>query len=262
MDKPAIPNLRIPDDLAELDQWVLWRYEIRDQKKTKIPYTVRGYRASSTNPKDWAPLEDVLAAWRRQAGTYSGIGFVFSRSDPFAGIDLDESLENGEPKTWARGIIERFSDTYMEISPSGRGLKIWVRGSLPENVPGAKLKDDRGGVEVYDSGRYFTVTGRVFRGAPLQIEDHAIDLLALYAGMRPDTRKGTWPVQPKSNGRIPYGQQHNTLVSIAGTLRARRVCDPAIEACLLAIAEHQCERPMEPEHIARIVRSTRRWAGQ
>jgi hypothetical protein len=129
----------------------------------------------------------------------------------------------------------------------------------PENVPGAKVKDENGGIEIYDRGRYFTVTGRAFRGAPLQIEDHAKDLLALYKRVRPDAGKRTWPVQPTAAWRIPYGQQHNTLVSIAGTLHARRVCDEAIEACLLEVAKHQCERPMDAQHISRIVRSMWRW---
>ena len=62
-----------------------------------------------------------------------------------------------------------------------------------------------------------------------------------------------------SGGRIPYGQQHSTLVSIAGTLRARRVCDEAIEACLKVINARRCEKPGAPENIARIVRSSRGW---
>lgn len=254
-----LPNLIVPDDLAEFDSWVLWRTEVREGKKTKIPYTVNGRKASVADPRDWASFEAVLNQWRRYPGGYSGLGFVFSKSDPFAGIDLDDSLDAGEPKQWARGMIERFSDTYVEISPSGRGLKIWVRGALPENFPGAKVKDENGGIEIYDRSRYFTVTGRAFRGAPLQIEEHGKDLLALYERLRPDSGKRTWPVQPTAAGRIPYGQQHNTLVSIAGTLRARRVCDEAIEACLTAVANHQCERPMDAQHISRIVRSTRAW---
>jgi putative DNA primase/helicase len=104
----VISDLRIPDDLPELDQWVLWRYEIRDQKRTKILYFGQTLSGQIANPKDWAPLEDVLAAWRQQAGAHNGIGFVFSKSDPFAGIDLDDSLEDGEPRAWAHGMIERF----------------------------------------------------------------------------------------------------------------------------------------------------------
>jgi hypothetical protein len=152
--------------------------------------------------------------------------------------------------------VERFSDTYMETSPSGAGLKIWVRGGVPANLAGVSIGD--GQIEIYDHARYFAVTGRVFRGAPLEVEDHADDVRALYYHLTRG-RVSRWPLPLLRGGRIPYGQQHSTLVSIAGTLRARFVCDEAIEACLQVINTRQCERPGPPENIARIVRSSRRW---
>jgi hypothetical protein len=250
-------DIVVPDDLSERDQWVLWRYEERNGRVTKVPYQVGRERASSTDPSTWASFEAVIDEWRSTPNWYAGPGFVFSPDDPFCGIDLDDSLDaEGKPKPWARGIVERLSDTYMEISPSGTGLKIWVRGSVPANLAGVGVGG--GQIEMYDHARYFTVTGRIFRGAPLQIEDHSADVRALYDHLtRP--KKCRWPLQPLSGGRIRYGQQHSTLVSIAGTLRARRVCDEAIEACLQIINTRQCERPGPPENIARIVRSSRRW---
>jgi hypothetical protein len=59
-----------------------------------------------------------------------------------------------------------------------------------------------------------------------------------------------WPLQPLEGGRIPYGRRHNTLVSLAGTLRARNVCDEAIEACLQIVNERQYERPGPRTHIS------------
>jgi Primase C terminal 1 (PriCT-1) len=251
------PNIVVPDDLAERDPWVLWRYEDRNGRSTKVPYQVGGRRASSTDPKTWTSFEAATSEWRCAPNRYTGLGFVFSSSDPFCGIDLDDALDPaGRPKPWAQGIVERFCDTYMEISPSGTGLKLWARGNVPANLGGAGVGD--GQIEIYDHARYFAVTGRAFRGAPLEIEDHAADLLSLF-GRLTQRRKGQWTLQPISGGRIPFGQQHNTLVSIAGTLRKRRVCDEAIEACLQTINTQQCERPGPPEHITRIVRSSRRW---
>jgi primase-polymerase (primpol)-like protein len=231
----------VPDDLGERDQWVLWRYEERNGRATKVPYQVIHRPASSTDPATWASYEAVTNAWLRAPSRYAGPGFVFSAQDPFCGIDLDDALDaEGNVKSWARGIVERFSDTYMEISPSGAGLKIWARGSVRANLAGVSVGD--GQIEIYDHARYFAVTGRVFRGAPLEIEDHQ-----------------RWKLQPLVGGRIPYGKQHNTLVSIAGTLRARRICDEAIEACLQVINARQCERPAPLGHVARIVRSSRKW---
>jgi hypothetical protein len=198
-----------------------------------------------------------MAVWRRQPNSYAGLGFVLSPADQFCGIDLDDALDaEGVLKPWAFGIVERFSDTYMEISPSGRGLKIWARGPLPANQPGVSIGD--GQIEMYDHARYFTVTGRPFRNSPLEIEDHAADLLELYRHLTERRARG-WTLHPLPGGGIPYGRQHNTLVSIAGTLRARHICDEAIEVCLQTINSVQCERPAPREHIARIVQSTKRW---
>ena len=255
-------SLQLPADLMELDcQWAGWREEKVGERDSKIPYSVKGYRASTTNPRDWTSFDVVLEAWRANLRRFAGLAFVFVKGGHLVGIDLDDCLDiHGDVKPWARGVVERFYDTYMEVSPGGAGVKIWARGELPENVPGVKVGD--GSIEMYDHARYFTVTGRVFRGAPLQVEDHAADLLLLHQHLTAPRDRKTWPLQPLQGGRIPHGQQHSTLVSIAGTLRARHVCDAAIEACLLAINSHQCEQPGPPENIARIVRSTKRWAAR
>jgi putative DNA primase/helicase len=251
-------DLLVPDDLRECDQWIVWRRETSGGRETKVPYSIAGRRASSTNPPDWTEFQNALDFWRKYPERYDGLGFVFSGEDPFVGIDLDDCLdENGMLKRWAQGVVERFSDTYIEVSPSGQGLKIWAKGHLPASVPGVRVAD--GQIEMYDRARYFTVTGQVFCGAPLEVEDHSEDIRMLHERLVLAKQKDKWPLQPLQGGRIPHGQQHNTLVSIVGTLRARRVCDDAIEACLQIINERQCERPGPRAHISRLVRSSRNW---
>lgn len=256
---PAVTALgfQVPDDLSELDRWVLWRDEARAGRRAKVPRQVSGDLASSIDPRTWNTLEAVLAAWRADPQCYAGVGWVFEKSAQFVGVDLDDCLDvEGDVKPWAAGIVERFSDSYTEVSPSGCGLKIWARGSLPANLPGVKVED--GQIEMYDHARYFTVTGLAFRGAPLEVGHHEQDLLLLYEHLT-RAKRHSWPLQPLEGGRIPYGQQHSMLISIAGTLRARRLCEEAIEACLQIVNTQQCERPGPPENISRIVRSSRNW---
>ena len=239
----------VPADLAEQDQWAL--------HLKKRPYQANGKPASSKDPTTWNTYEAIEGAFLAHSDYWDGLGFMFHQADPFAGIDLDDCLDDaGELKVWAQGIVERFFDTYMETSPSGHGIKIWCRGKLPSNLGKVAVGD--GGIEMYDHARFFTVTGRVFRGAPLQIEDHGADLLLLHEGLT-SGRRG-WAHQPQHDGRIPHGQQHFTLVSLAGTLRRRRVCDEAILACLQIVNQRQCEKPGRPENIERIVATTRGWS--
>jgi primase-polymerase (primpol)-like protein len=192
-------DLAVPDDLSERDQWILWRCEAVGGRESKVPYSVAGHRASSTNRRDWACFPKVLDSWRRHPQHYSGLGFVFCEDDPFVGIDLDDGLAStGTAKPWAQGIVERFSDTYIEISPSGQGVKIWAKGNLPANAPGVHVGE--GQIEMYDRARYFTVTGRVFCGSPLEIEDHAEDIRMLHDRLLQNTHKDIKIVRGSAEG--------------------------------------------------------------
>jgi primase-polymerase (primpol)-like protein len=82
------------------------------------------------------------------------VGFVVTATHPFAGVDLDHCRdpETGKVALWAADIIRRL-DSYTEVTPSGAGVRIWVRATLP---PGGRKK---GRIELYDRDRYFTITG-------------------------------------------------------------------------------------------------------
>ena len=154
-----LPDLApIPRGLHTLPQWVLWRFEERDGKRTKVPHQAVDpkARAESTNPKTWATFEQAREAF--EAGEGDGIGFVFSETDPYCGVDIDGCIdpETGEVTEQAAEIVRRLH-SYTEISPSGTGLHIIVRASL-EGLKGRR----KGKLEMYDRGRYFTMTGHVY----------------------------------------------------------------------------------------------------
>jgi hypothetical protein len=160
-------------NIRDLSQWLCWRIEGRDGKPTKVPYSpLTGEKASSTDPETWAGYSEAVEAYREHG--YAGIGLVFSEDDPFCGVDLDGCLnpETGEIEGWAQEIIEEL-DSYTEVSPSGSGIHVLVKGELP---PGRNRK---GRIEMYDRGRYFTVTGRHLAGAPHGIENRQEQLTSL-----------------------------------------------------------------------------------
>jgi hypothetical protein len=177
--------------MRDLRQWVCWRSEERGGRPTKVPYSPStGARARCDDPATW----DTLAGARKAAreSGYDGIGFVFTAADPFCGVDLDGCVdpETGEVEPWAMEIVEEL-DSYTEVSPSGRGLHVIVRAELPEGRR-------RGGhVEIYDRGRFFTVTGRRLPGTPRLIADRRQQIEALHARLfppreqEPPSRDGT-----------------------------------------------------------------------
>jgi putative DNA primase/helicase len=149
----------IPQELRSRPHWVVWRAEEREGKLTKIPYCTTDQRASTTDPSTWLTFFDARRLY--EAGGFDGIGYVFSGDDPYTGVDLDAGLPEEE-----RTQIVRHFDSYTELSPSGTGVHILVRAKLT-GAGGRR----RGPVEVYSSGRFFTVTGRIVDGARPTIED-------------------------------------------------------------------------------------------
>lgn len=244
------PALALPADLTELDQWCLWNYETRSGKRTKIPIQPTGKPASSTDPKTWRSYAEVCAC-----EGFAGIGFVFTADDPYVGIDLDNCLEaSGAVKAWAVDLVTAFHDTYAEISPSGNGIKIFTKGRLPGR---GKRKNFEGySIEIYDQGRFFTVTGNVFAGAPLQIEEHQADILRLYSSLD-DASKGS--AQVAHGQPITQGNRHKTLVSMAGAMRRRGMSPAAIDAALWAENQARCVPPYDHPHIAQIAESSEKW---
>jgi putative DNA primase/helicase len=158
MKEQAVPNRRlllvkvagIPEELRIRPQWVVWKAV--DDKPDKVPYSARtGRRASSTDLLTWSTFQEALEAYEN--GDYAGLGFVFSSADPFTGIDIDNCVDgDGEIALWALEIV-RYFDSYTELSATGTGLHIIVRGDVPNRR--------KGDVEVYSSKRFFTVTGHV-----------------------------------------------------------------------------------------------------
>ena len=172
-----------PGELRTADQFVCWREEARDGDITKVPYSVHGGRASSTNPKTWAPFEAAIA-YAEEHGM-RGVGFVFTEDDPFAGIDIDKcrDAETGEIEPWARKIVDAL-DSYTEVSPSGTGLHIFVKATLPGP------NNRKGPLEMYESGRYFTLTGEHLGGTPTETHERQDVLTRLYRHVFKDKATG------------------------------------------------------------------------
>lgn len=154
---------RPPKQLREQDRWVR-------HSAGKVPLTCDGQAASSTDPATWDSYDRA-----RQADAGDGIGYVLSAVDDVVCIDLDHALdERGRPVPWAAELLARAPRTWVEISPSGRGLHIWGRADF---LGGRRLPQPGGGIEVYGSGRYITVTGRPYGAATTELGELG-DLIA------------------------------------------------------------------------------------
>ena len=153
------PYPNVPAELKQRRQWLVWREEIRRDKTTKVPYQVNEKKAQSNNASTWTDYVTVCKHQER----FDGIGFVFTPGDLYTGIDLDDCIIDGKVQPWAEEIIGKFqSSAYIEVSPSGNGIKIWTRAKLPVDAKHKVYINEATGeaIESYDSLRYFTVTGK------------------------------------------------------------------------------------------------------
>lgn len=139
----------IPLELRSVDRWV--------RHRNKVPLTVVGRPASSTNPATWAPY--ALASTSHLG---DGPGFVLA-GDGIVCLDLDHCVGDGHPSPPAKALLDRCPETYIELSPSGTGLHIWGHATLDASFCLRGYLS----VEVYADKRYITITSKPYRRGPL-----------------------------------------------------------------------------------------------
>lgn len=172
---------RIPEEMRNAPQWCI-------AGPDKAPYmsvdnNSRLVPASNKKPNNWKTFDEVAAVARMLQG--AGVGMCLTYEDPWTCIDLDVCNEQtqrlkGEPikpELWTSEetiqryikIIDAF-DSYTEISMSGYGIHVWVRGRVGA---GAKY----GGVEVYSQERFMVCTGNVYRDKPIAERQELLEKL-------------------------------------------------------------------------------------
>ena len=178
----------IPSALKALNQWVCWKYEDRNGKRTKPPINphsvVQGalVHAKTDDPTTWTSFAIAYNAYQYadKAMKLEGIGVCLAAGDNLTGIDLDHVInpDTGGLKPEADEILEHFKGTYAEVSPSGEGLRIFCYGKpgrSGKNVGTPKWLE----VYAHPSSRYLTVTGNHWPGSASEVTDQqaALDWL-------------------------------------------------------------------------------------
>jgi len=162
----------IPESLKQVKQWVCFKLEPNEKKgkADKIPKDPKtGYNAKANDPATWSDYQTAVNAVSKYG--FDGIGIEFANG--IFGVDLDGVVKDGKFTAEAQDIIKTM-DSYTEYSPSGTGVHILAKGTIPP-------KDRRkGSVEMYSEGRFFTVTGKVI-GATKEVEERTAQAAAVHA---------------------------------------------------------------------------------
>ena len=189
MSEKLTERKKVP--ISQLKQgkiWTNWEWFTKNDKQTKRPLS------KVNDPNTWLTYETAQSntEWSGQ-----GIGIMFARNRSglaICGIDIDAHHVDNNPL--AKEILDMFSDTYIEKSPSGKGYHILFFAEL-DKLPTAQTyreqyqqKNSTLDVECYISGmtnRYFTFTGNQVSNVDYLIDktDTLLDFLNKYMRKAP-----------------------------------------------------------------------------
>lgn len=267
----------IPEELRQLDQWVCVSAD------SKVPQQALTFRpASSVNPATWSSFE--LAVLSVNMGFHDYIGFVFN-DNGIVGIDLDDAVGQVEANFLGSDIGQHFPNasslaldildkcrSYTEVSKSGTGLHIFVKGDIP-----FKGKNNLAGVEIYKTARFFIMTGDVLMDYPVIDNQPALDYIVEKYFQETRENKSTavtpriynpeWEC-PKGNKRvrikphyptIPDGCRNICLTSLAGMMHSIGYTKEQIYRELQYANETACKPPLLDGELKTICNSVTRY---
>lgn len=256
----------IPSELKDLPQWVCaWN-------NSKLPMqALQRKAASSINADTWCDYETAVNAVKN--GDYDHIGFVFN-GNGIVGIDIDAGFDSTGFLSDISIDIMKACKSFTEKSRSGRGIHIYLKGKLPFNG-----KNNRRGVEIYQEGRYFIVTGKKLVYGEIIENQEAIDyILEKYFPEEIKTKDDGSLQKPSAfysptfskpeNGKIvlkptyppiPQGLRNQSLTSLAGQLHTRGYTKQQIYKELLRCNEAACNPKLPTREIEIIVNSVTRY---
>lgn len=192
-------------------RWTLWgdgKGPGPDGKLNKKPH------AESNQRQKWGAYSDVLAS--ASTARASGLGLQVRGSRKLLGLDLDGVVRRWDAQTGeielsarAQRILEVIPETYAEVSPSGRGLRIFCLRPTGFDLTGDTLHKfgDGEGIELYAGfgSRYLTVTGWVLPGRARKLGElpmAALDLIQA-EGVPLKRGEGVEPGKPGTAGKRP-----------------------------------------------------------
>ena len=215
----------ISPDLIAIPRWICWRWvKSKKSKWMKVPCDARGYAMDSQDPENWQDFATVVQVANNRG---YGLGFVFN-GDGLNGFDFDDcrDLDTGYIEGWAQDFVKVLA-SYSEVSPSGTGLKVFVRGEMPVQFDKQYTRPEGGETEVYATGRFFTVTGQRVENTPFEVRDRGSKIamvLKVFESWKPEKVK----VAPATKSSSTLTETSDPTDDRAKALAALDVLDPSM----------------------------------
>lgn len=174
MTQSNAPKLRpfngrsIPQVLKDQPRWAPWIAVFNEKrgKFDKIPRRADQpeYGLSTADPARWFTYAAAVTAFEREKPSLAGVGYVMTKAHGVVGTDLDDCIADGVVAPWALEVVNLLG-SYAEVSPSGKGLRIFSLGAVDD------WTNHTVGIEVYGGSapRFLTLTGEHLAGTPLGV---------------------------------------------------------------------------------------------
>lgn len=253
----------IPQELKQLNRWVC----VSDSKRPIC--AIDGSFASVTDKDTWSSYAEALTVLK--AGKCSYLGYVFA-DDGIVGIDIDHSAfdEYGFATPEIMDVVND-CESYTEISKSGTGIHILVKGDLP-----FKGKNNRKGWEIYKSGRFFVLTGNLLTNCKLREAQDAINR-TVEKHFKDETQSSNdgrsqriWkPIWPEIKGPIiplspeypivKAGSRHISLVSYCGQMHSAGAGEEMLYEMAYEVNDAYLDPPLSKSEVDQIVASVAKY---
>lgn len=168
----------IPNELRPLKQWGLFKkiWQPERNKYTKIPHNaLDGGAGKSNDPSKWVDFKTALEALK----TYQMDGLAFFFANGYVGLDIDhigDELDKFRSGDYQENTVSQaitMTKSYTEVSISGSGIHAIFKGK----IPGTRRR--KGNVEMYDSGRFFALTGNTIGQYQKEVNVVTTDVMKL-----------------------------------------------------------------------------------
>jgi len=170
----------IPKELASLKRWIIWKYVDKKYfdgvyRTTKVPVSAVTHSNFSRTEDECLDLENIKKVYRayKHDDIWAGIGFSSHGNENIVVLDFDDCLEDSKIKSkFLKDFIYNLN-SYTEISPSGKGVRIFVNYNTEEKIfYSFQVISNRGvdlcnnfnskGIEIWNKNKFATVTGNLF----------------------------------------------------------------------------------------------------
>lgn len=254
----------IPEALKAIPQWVT---AVNGSKQPLQASVNAG--ASVSKPETWTSWETAQNAVNK--GYRDQVGFVFNNNG-IVGIDIDDGWDDDGFMSYKAADIIGECKSYTEKSRSGRGFHILLYGELPFSG-----RNNQNGVEIYQTGRYFIMTGATLLYTEVVSNQAAIDYVVKKYFAQTVKESGELQINPRIYNPIwetphppviqlrpiypliPQGSRNICLTSLAGLLHNIGYSPSAIYNELQYANSVACQPSVSDSEIMTIVGSVTRY---